>query len=101
MFNWSDLMQLANVGVGLWGASATSSAQRADGAASMAYGVTREAMALQDANQEEDAAKALAEKILRAAQKQKGAARAATAASGVRLDEGLQFKGLGNRRCAA
>ena len=87
MFNWRDLIELGNVGVGLWGANATSSAQRADGAASMAYGITREAMALQDANQEEDAAKALAEKILRAAHKQKGAARAATAASGVRLDE--------------
>lgn len=87
MFNWGDLFQLANIGVGLWGTNAAASGQRAQGASAMAFGVTQEAAALQDANQEEDAAKALAEKILRAASKQRGAARAATAASGVRLDE--------------
>ncbi|WP_439587492.1 hypothetical protein [Hydrogenophaga sp.] len=57
------------------------------GFASSEQGKTQNALAQVDAAYERDAATQQADRILRAARTQKGAARAATAASGARLDE--------------
>lgn len=59
----------------------------AGGLASSEQGKTQNALAQVDAAYERDAATQQSERILRAARSQKGAARAATAASGARLDE--------------
>lgn len=59
----------------------------AGGLASYDQGKTQNVLAQVDAAYERDAATQQADRILRAARTQKGAARAATAASGVRLDE--------------
>jgi uncharacterized protein YcaQ len=85
--SWSDWGQIATTGATLFGSKTASDGQRAGGAAAKAYGAAQDVMAQHDAAGEEDAARAMVEKILRAAKKQKGAARAATAASGVRIDE--------------
>lgn len=59
----------------------------AGGLASAEQGKTQNELARVDAAYERDAATQQADRILRAARTQKGAARAATAASGARLDE--------------
>jgi len=59
----------------------------AGGLASAEQGKTQNALAQVDAAYERDAATQQADRILRAARTQKGTARAATAASGARLDE--------------
>lgn len=51
------------------------------------YQGTQAEMALADAAAERDAAKQQAQRIMQATQRQRGAARAATAASGARIDE--------------
>jgi hypothetical protein len=57
------------------------------GFASMEQGKTQNVLAQVDAAYERDGATQQAERILRAARSQKGAARAATGASGARMDE--------------
>jgi hypothetical protein len=57
------------------------------GLSSSAYGDARAALAQADALYERDAAEQEAKAIMRAARRQQGAARAATAASGARVDE--------------
>jgi hypothetical protein len=69
--------------MGAVGAGTTALGHLAQGNASAATGRAHQDLAEADALYAEDAA----EKILRAARRQKSAARAATAASGVRLDE--------------
>lgn len=54
---------------------------------SIAHGMTQAAQAKADAAMERDAATAQAEVILRKTERQRAAARAATAASGTRIDE--------------
>lgn len=69
------------------GAGATALGQVSQGNASASFGRAQEHLAEADALYTEDAARHQAELILRAAQRQKGAARAATGASGARIDE--------------
>lgn len=59
----------------------------AGGMASAEQGKTQNALARLDAAVERDTATQQAERIMRATRREKGAARAATAASGVRVDE--------------
>lgn len=61
--------------------------QVAGGLARSAYGDAQNSLARADAMYEMDAASQQAQQIMRAARRQKGAARAATAASGARIDE--------------
>ncbi len=61
--------------------------QVAGGLARSAYGDAQASLARADAMYEMDAASQQAQQILRAARRQKGAARAATGASGARIDE--------------
>jgi len=61
--------------------------QVAGGLAQQAHGSAQRSLAEADALYEKDVAQQQAEKIMRAARREKGAARAATAASGARIDE--------------
>jgi hypothetical protein len=61
--------------------------QAAGGYSRMVQGKSQQSLANADALYEKDAAQQQAEKILRAGAKQKSAARAATGASGARIDE--------------
>lgn len=61
--------------------------QALGGVAQLAHGKVQEEMAKTDAAFVRDTASQDAQKILRAGQREKGAARAATAASGTRVDE--------------
>lgn len=57
------------------------------GLAKKTYGESQDTLAQADANYTRDAGAQQAERIMRAARKEKSAARAATAASGARIDE--------------
>lgn len=72
---------------GLAGTALQVGGQLMAGKAAGDEGRMRRDMAYQDAAWEEDERKQEAEKILRAARRERGAARAATAASGTRIDE--------------
>lgn len=73
--------------MGAVGSGAQALGHLAGGRAAASFGRAQQDLAEADALYVEDAAQQQAQKILRAAQRQKSAARAATAASGVRLDE--------------
>ena len=61
--------------------------QIGQGLARQSYGEAQDKLAQADANYARDAGAQQAERIMRAARREKSAARAATAASGVRIDE--------------